>query len=234
MTTSMRRFSRSVLVAGAAELSEDPDDSDGAVAAWPAQPASGSAGPPAPPTAPSGAGAGANRPRGSREGRAVTGLLRGSVGPASAAAEPARGGSGLRRRVGRGVGMRLAVGAPPGISADARRNRADERKAADEDDEIRDQPEPASAPAGLQRPDLRDRPAVSPSSAGSRRRGWPRPPGGRSVPLRAVPGARRQPSVGADHGVRSWRQAGVSPAEICCARYWGRPTRSIAPSWASK
>src|SRR3954466_2120624 len=192
MTTSMRRFSRSVLVAGAAELSEDPDDSDGAVAAWPAQPASGRASATARP----------NRTRGSREGRAVTGLLRGSVGPASAVAEPARGGSGLRRRVGRGVGMRLAVGGPPGISADAPRNRADERKAADQDDEIRHQPEPAFGPAGLQRPDLRDRLAVSPSSAGSRRRGWPRPPGGRSVPLRAVPGARRQPSVGADHGVR--------------------------------
>src|SRR3954469_12705665 len=138
MTTSMRRFSRSVLVAGAAELSEDPDDSAGC-AARPAQPASGRASATARP----------NRTRGSREGRAVTGLLRGSVGPASAIAEPARGGSGLRRRVGRGVGMRLAVGGPPGISADARRNRADERKAADEDDEIRDQPEPASAPAGL-------------------------------------------------------------------------------------
>src|SRR3954469_3151418 len=139
MTTSMRRFSRSVLVAGAAELSEEPEEPDGAVAAWPAQPASGRASATTMP----------NRTRGSREGRAVTGLLRGSVGPASAAAEPARGGSGLRRRVGRGVGMRLAVGGPPGISADARRNRADERKAADEDDEIRDQPEPASAPAGL-------------------------------------------------------------------------------------
>src|SRR4051812_29956489 len=186
MTTSMRRFSRSVLVAGAAELSEEPD---GAVAAWPAQPASGRASATAMP----------NRTGGSREGRAVTGLLRGSVGPASAAAEPARGGSGLRRRVGRGVGMRLAVGGPPGISADARRNRADERKAADEDDEIRDQPESASAAAGLQRPDLRDRLAVSPSSAGSRRRGWAGPAGGRSVPLRGGPGARRQPSAGADH-----------------------------------
>src|SRR3954467_80278 len=224
MMTSIRRFSRSVLVAGAAELSEEPDDSDGAVAAWPAQPASGRASAMTMP----------NRTRGSREGRAVTGLLRGSVGPASAAAEPARGGGGLRRRVGRGVGMRLAVGGPPGISADAPRKRADERKAADEDDEMRPQPEPAFGPAGLQRPDLRDRLAVSPSSAGSRRRGWPRPPGGRSVPLRAAPGSRRQPSAGADHGARSWRQAGASPAEICCARYWGRPTRSIAPSWASK
>src|SRR3954452_443557 len=116
MTTSMRRFSRSVLVAGAAELSEDPDDSDGAVAAWPAQPASGRAGATAMP----------NRTRGSREGRAGTGVLRGSVGPASAVADPAGGGSGLRRRVGRGVGMRLVVAARPGISSDARRNRADE------------------------------------------------------------------------------------------------------------
>src|SRR3954465_718883 len=105
MTTSMRRFSRSVLVAGAAELSEDPDDSDGAVAAWPAQPARGRGGAAARP----------KRTGGSREGRAVTGLLRGSVGPASAAAEPARGGSGLRRRVGRGVGVRLAGGGPPGV-----------------------------------------------------------------------------------------------------------------------